>query len=103
MAGQPAFDRRQLRNEATKEEILEAAWKLARVQGLAGFSLRDLAMAVWMRHQSLYTYFPSKQAIYDAMFAQGFQHWPTSARHSRSTMIPSRLCVRGPGPFWPSA
>ncbi len=24
-----------------------------------------------MRHQSLYTYFPSKQGIYDAMFAQG--------------------------------
>ena len=73
MAGQPAFGRRKLRHEATKEEILEAAWRLARVQGLAGFSLRDLALAVQMRHQSLYTYFPSKQAIYDAMFAQGFR------------------------------
>jgi AcrR family transcriptional regulator len=73
MAGQPAFDRRKLRHEATKEEILEAAWRLAGVRGLAGFSLRDLALAVQMRHQSLYTYFPSKQAIYDAMFAQGFR------------------------------
>jgi AcrR family transcriptional regulator len=73
MAGQPAFDRRRLRHEATKEEILEAAWRLARVRGLAGFSLRDLALAVQMRHQSLYTYFPSKQAIFDALFAQGFQ------------------------------
>jgi AcrR family transcriptional regulator len=26
-----------------------------------------------MRHQSLYTYFPSKQAIYDAMFGQGMR------------------------------
>jgi AcrR family transcriptional regulator len=73
MAGEPAIDRRRLQHETTKEEILEAAWGLARIRGLAGFSLRDLALAVRMRHQSLYTYFPSKQAIYDAMFAQGFR------------------------------
>ncbi len=62
-----------MRHEATKEEILEAAWGLARTRGLTGFSLRDLAAAVRMRHQSLYTYFASKQAIYDAMFAQGMR------------------------------
>jgi AcrR family transcriptional regulator len=73
MAGQPAGGRRQARHQATKEEILDAAWRLARTRGLAGFSLRDLAVAVEMRHQSLYTYFPSKQAIYDAMFAQGMR------------------------------
>src|SRR5579859_9767 len=73
VAGEPAFDRRRWRHEATKEEILGAAWELARTRGLAGFSLRDLALAVHMRHQSLYTYFPSKQAIYDAMFAQGMR------------------------------
>ncbi len=73
VAGKPAADRRRLRHEATKEEILEAAWGLARTRGLTGFSLRDLAAAVRMRHQSLYTYFASKQAIYDAMFAQGMR------------------------------
>jgi AcrR family transcriptional regulator len=71
VAGKPAVGRRRDRHEAAKDEILRAAWGLARSQGLAGFSLRDLAAAVGMRHQSLYTYFPSKQAIYDAMFAQG--------------------------------
>lgn len=71
MAGKPATGRRRVRHEAAREEILQAAWALARSRGLAGFSLRDLAAAVGMRHQSLYTYFPSKQAIYDAMFAQG--------------------------------
>jgi AcrR family transcriptional regulator len=71
MAGKPAVGRRRDRHEAAKDEILKAAWGLARSQGLAGFSLRDLAAAVGMRHQSLYTYFPSKQAIYDAMYAQG--------------------------------
>src|ERR1700730_1288869 len=73
MAGEPAFDRRRVRHDATKEEILAAAWGLARARGLTGFALRDLALAVHMRHQSLYTYFPSKQAIYDARFAQGMR------------------------------
>src|ERR1700687_4931308 len=73
VAGEPAYDRRRLRHEATKEEILAAAWGLARTRGLTAFSVRDLALAVHMRHQSLYTYFPSKHAIYDAMFAQGMR------------------------------
>jgi AcrR family transcriptional regulator len=73
VAGEPAYDRRRFRHEATKEEILGAAWRLSRSRGLTGFTVRDLALAVHMRHQSLYTYFPSKQAIYDAMFAQGMR------------------------------
>lgn len=47
------------------------AWRLARRQGLAGLSLRELATEVGMRPQSLYSYFDSKHAIYDAMYAQG--------------------------------
>ena len=34
-------------------------------------SLRDLAGSVGMQPQSLYSYFDSKNAIYDAMYAQG--------------------------------
>ncbi len=52
-------------------EILEAAWSLARSEGLISFSLRDLAAKVGMQAPSLYQYFPSKDAIYDAMFRQG--------------------------------
>lgn len=64
-------DRRAERRQATIEEILDAAWRLARADGLAGLSLRDLASEVGMRPQSLYSYFDSKNEIYDAMFAQG--------------------------------
>jgi AcrR family transcriptional regulator len=92
MAGEPAFGRRKIRHEATKEEILEAAWRLARVRGLAGFSLRDLAQAVQMRHQSLYTYFPSKQAIYDAMFAQGFRALADQRAASAATTSLNDAC-----------
>jgi AcrR family transcriptional regulator len=42
-----------------------------REQGLAALSLRELGVRVGMRAQSLYVYFPSKHAIYDAMFAEG--------------------------------
>ena len=69
--GKAGTDRRARRREATKAEILEAAWALVREHGLAALSLRDLAARVGMRAPSLYQYFASKHAIYDAMFAQG--------------------------------
>lgn len=60
---------RTARHAATRARILEEAWALGRESGLAGISLRDLAARVGMRAPSLYSYFPSKSAIYDAMFA----------------------------------
>jgi len=75
MLAKPTRDRRSERREATKAEILAAAWELARAEGLAGLSLRDLARRVGMRAPSLYSYFESKNAIFDAMFAQGFQEY----------------------------
>jgi len=47
------------------------AWELAREQGIAGVSLHGLARAVGIRQPSLYEYFDSKHALYDAMFADG--------------------------------
>jgi AcrR family transcriptional regulator len=75
MSVQPIRDRRSERREATREEILEAAWEMVRAEGLAGLSLRDLAAQVGMRAPSLYSYFDSKNAIYDAMFAQGAREY----------------------------
>ena len=65
-------DRRATRHAATRQEILAAAEELARRDGLGGWSLRDLATAVGMRAPSLYVYFDSKHAVYDALFAQGY-------------------------------
>ena len=71
MLESPIRDRRSERREATIAEILDAAWKLVRTEGLAGLVMRDLASRVGMQAPSLYSYFGSKHAIYDAMFAQG--------------------------------
>jgi AcrR family transcriptional regulator len=66
----------------TRAEILTAAWELARRDGLAALSLRELAAAVGMRAPSLYHYFPSKNALYDAMYAQGIQQSADRMRQS---------------------
>lgn len=62
-----------MRREATRQEILDAAWAIVRAEGLAALSLRDVATAVGMQPPSLYGYFASKSAIYDAMFADGYR------------------------------
>lgn len=71
MVVQPSRDRRAERREATRAEILDVAWELVRAEGLAALNLRDLASKVGMQPPSLYSYFDSKHAIYDAMFLQG--------------------------------
>ena len=59
------------RREAKIASIVDAAWKLAREHGIAGVSLHALAREVGMRQPSLYEYFDSKNALDDAMFADG--------------------------------
>ena len=81
MLVKPTRDRRAERHAATRAEILGAAWELARANGLAGLSLRDLARTVGMQAPSLYGYFDSKVAIYDAMFAEGAAQYLEGERH----------------------
>ena len=59
------------RRESRIASIVEAAWGLARTNGIQLVSLRNLATEVGMRQPSLYVYFDSKNALYDAMFADG--------------------------------
>jgi AcrR family transcriptional regulator len=61
------------RRAAKVSSIVACAWKLAREHGIAGVSLHALAREVGMRQPSLYEYFDSKNALYDAMFADGNQ------------------------------
>jgi AcrR family transcriptional regulator len=66
-------DRRVERHASTKQEIVECAWRLSDERGLTGWGLRDVAGMVGMRAPSLYFYFESKHALYDAMFADGYR------------------------------
>ena len=73
MLGEPKTDWRATRRAAATADIVEAAWELAREHGLSGLSLRDLARQLGMAAPSLYSYFDSKHALYDAMFADGYR------------------------------
>jgi len=72
MLDMPIRDRQSERQAATRTEILDAAWDIAREQGLACLTLRDVATRIGMRAPSLYSYFESKNAIHDAMFGQAW-------------------------------
>jgi AcrR family transcriptional regulator len=93
MLGEPIADRRAIRHEATRRQIIEAAWALAREHGLAGLSLRDLARRVGMQAPSLYSYFASKAAIYDAMFAEGNREFLERFRALRRPRDDRRLLL----------
>ena len=84
----PNRDRIAERREATRREILDAAWRLAEEKGLAEFTLRDVAERVGMRAPSLYSHFDSKRGIYDAMFGQGWIEYEQVAR-AELTNLPS--------------
>ena len=75
MLGTPIRNRQTERREATRAEIIAAAWTIAEEKGLAGLTLRDVALAVGMQAPSLYSYFESKNAIYDAMFGQAWTEY----------------------------
>lgn len=66
-------ERRDRRARETRREILDAAWALADRDGIAGLSLREVARKVGMQAPSLYNYFDSKDALYDALFVDGNQ------------------------------
>lgn len=71
----PNGDRIAVRRAATRLEILDAAWVVARSKGLVELTLRDVADRVGMRAPSLYGHFASKRAIYDAMFEQAWSDY----------------------------
>ena len=84
--------------------------KLVRANGLGALAMRDLGGRVGMRAQSLYAYFPSKLAIYDAMFAEfnfellrrvgglDIARDPVNALRERARIFLG-FCVEDPGRF----
>jgi AcrR family transcriptional regulator len=61
---------RDIRRRSARDAIVDAAWDLVAVEGLAGLSMRELALRAGITTPTVYAYFDSKHAIYDAMFGQ---------------------------------
>ncbi len=65
------LDRRRRHREQTIGEILDVAVQVMAEEGVAGLSLSEVARRMGIQPPSLYKYFPSKLALYDALFQRG--------------------------------
>jgi AcrR family transcriptional regulator len=64
-------DRRARRRQETIHEILNIARDVMTTEGVNGLSLAELARRLGVQPPSLYKYFPSLMAIYDALYLEG--------------------------------
>jgi len=68
-----------MKQEDTKQKIIDAALELFSDYGFDTVSVGQIAKAVGIKAPSLYNHFPSKQAIFDAIFEA------TAAQYDRET------------------
>jgi AcrR family transcriptional regulator len=71
-------DWREERRHAARATILATAWQLVREDGLAALSLRELARRSGITTPTVYAYFDSKNAIFDAMFGEAAESFAAS-------------------------
>ena len=83
-ASLPELGRRARRRQETIDEILDVAIALMETEGVAALSLSAVARRVGMQPPSLYQYFPSKMAIYDALFQRGAELVRDAQRAARA-------------------
>jgi AcrR family transcriptional regulator len=69
------------RRQLVERQILDAAWSLMAGEGVAAVSVREVARSVGLRQQSLTHYYPTKQALLDALFADGFTDLRRTLEH----------------------
>src|SRR3954470_22977346 len=100
MLGEPIRDRRAERHEATRAEILAAAWAIAREEGLGAVALREIARRIGMQAPSLYSYFRSKSDLYDAMFAQAWSDLRENKPDSDSLPADPRAALKAMAHFY---
>jgi AcrR family transcriptional regulator len=69
--GPRQIDRRARRRRETIEEILDIATDVMTEEGVNGLSLAEVARRLGVQPPSIYKYFSSLMAIYDALFRRG--------------------------------
>ncbi|SEG85900.1 DNA-binding transcriptional regulator, AcrR family [Nonomuraea solani] len=85
------MDRRTRRRAETQDEILAIALDVMAEEGVAGLSLATVARRLGVRPPSLYKYFPSRHAVYDALFKRGQEGYLAAVR------APGGVGLRGMG------
>ena len=80
----PAQRRKRNRQEMT-EAILQVSRDMMCEEGAAALNLNEVARRVGVKTPSLYSYFPNKMALYDALFRMGIELF------AEQTTIPEQL------------
>jgi AcrR family transcriptional regulator len=78
-------DRRARRRQDTIREIVDIALEVMTEEGVNGLSLAEVARRLGVQPPSLYKYFPSLMAIYDALFRRGQEEHLGVVRDAMST------------------
>ena len=86
---------RESRRRSARDAIVTAAWRLVHAEGLAGLSLRDLAEEAGITTPTVYAYFDSKNAIYDAMFGQAAKRFAEHMAEPYDSEDPREVLVAG--------
>lgn len=91
------MNRRVLRRQQTIEEALDAAVAIMEEDGVGGLSMSEIARRLGMRQPSLYKYFPSLHAVYDALFARGLAGTGAAIRAAVAEGPPGVVTIRAGG------
>lgn len=71
--GLSARERRERNREEMRAGILDIAREIMGEQGIAALSLNEIARRAGITTPALYTYFPGKMALYDALYRMGLR------------------------------
>jgi AcrR family transcriptional regulator len=85
---------RERHRRQTREEILDAALAVMADHGVAALNLTEVARRVGLRQPSLYQYFSSRTAVYDALFERGMQAHHDAVAAALGSAPPGWAAVR---------
>ena len=96
-SSQSVPDRQVARRRALIEEALDHAVEVMQEVGVGGLTVSEVARRTGMRGPSLYKYFPSLHALYDALFARGLESEMATVREAISRHEPGIDRIRAGG------
>ena len=93
----PAAPRVAARRQAVVAEALDHAVDVISAEGVGGLTVSEIARRMGIRAPSLYKYFPSLHAVYDALFARGLDGETVAVRHAVDGCEPGVARLRAGG------
>ena len=97
MATTSSSSRVERRRAAVVEEVLDHAVDVVTELGAGGLTVSEVARRAGMRGPSLYKYFPSLHALYDALFARGVAALEAAVRAAAGDADPGTARLRAGG------